>query len=646
MTQSQDPAPFSDVIVGNPWASDTPDLSAINQECYEGIIRLIRQVSPNVNLSATVFGGTGSGKTHMIRRVLNSPEDFACAYVYPIREPKRMNRKLLDTVVVDLQRTRSIGGNRDSQLATLLRRVLERNGVKFGSHSLVEFMGNARRAKEAAGVKASLMRDDFFSPVERDFLEVLFRSWDPSVRTEVVRFLSGLYLAKHECELLKIPAMEVQESAEAAEIRAFELLVAFGKVFARADWPLVLCFDQLENLSTSEQQREFGTMFTNIVNEVPQVLPLCFTRPDFADKAALQMDEHVWQRLFANKFQIDGCNKSQARDLIRVRMEWAGADKDPHRDLRIDATLADLEAEINVPRKVLMEAGRHIGPDVEESNPLEKIFDFYSRELNRLLAAPEKTACRPELLISGLGEYLDARPRLPGGFRVRREVVTKSAGEDKGGSLETSISTPGNRIANLTISCDRRNYGSQLGSLFKTLTGKAKRAGELDLVVFLRDERDPIEAKKNAKKDFEQAGGVYLEFPYRWHAEFEAIETTKNAIEAGDWSYLGPDDQVQVLSPDDFQRFLRDAFHPRLANRLLAQIELNSDPDLLLEVVVDILNQEPYFLDFSAISQHLKQRAPHLHVSDETLLATLRSAPERIAEVGDNQTFSLTSDGN
>ncbi|MEM1295305.1 MAG: hypothetical protein AAGH89_08060, partial [Verrucomicrobiota bacterium] len=371
-----------------------------------------------------------------------------------------------------------------------------------------------------------------------------------------------------------------------------------------------------------------------------------FTRPDFADKAALQMDEHVWQRLFANKFQIDGCDKTQARDLIRVRMEWAGADKDPHRDIRIDAALADLEAEINVPRKVLMEAGRHIGPDVKESDPLEKIFDFYSRELNRLLAAPEKTACRPELLISGLGEYFNSRPRLPGGFQVRREVLTKSAGEDKGGSLETSITTPANRIANLTISCDRRNYGSQLGSLFKTLTGKAKRAGELDLVVFLRDERDPIEAKKNAKKDFEQAGGVYLEFPYRWHAEFEALETTKNAIDAGDWSFLGPDDQLQILSDEDFQRFLSEGFHPRLANRLLAQIELNSDPDLLLEFVVDILNQEPYFLDFAAISQHLKQRAPHLHVSDETLLATLRRAPERIAEVGDNQTFSLTSDGN
>ena len=124
------------------------------------------------------------------------------------------------------------------------------------------------------------------------------------------------------------------------------------------------------------------------------------------------------------------------------------------------------------------------------------------------------------------------------------------------------------------------------------------------------------------------------------------METTKNAVDAGDWTFVGSDDQIHTISSEDFQRFLRGAFHPRLANRLLAQIELNSDPDLLLEVVADILNRDPFFMDFATIAQHLHQRAPHLHVTDETLLRTLRSAPDRISEVGDNQTFSLITDGN
>ncbi len=643
MTASLHSAPFSDIIVGNPWASDTPDLPEINQRCFEQLIRLIAQVNPQTSLSAMVFGGTGSGKTHLIRRVLHSGEDFACVYVYPIKDPKRMNRKLLDSVVADLQRSR---GKQETQLVELLQRILERSGMLESGADVGAFLTDPAKDAKLKALKTQLMGGEFLRSIERDFIDVLFLVCREDVRGEVVRFLSGLYLEPGECSRLGISLMEEPGSAEDGEIRAQELLVAFGKAFGKAGLPLVLCFDQLENMGEPQQQREFGTMVANIINEVPQTLPICFTRPDFADKAAKQMDEHVWQRLFANRFQIDGCDKAQARDLIRVRMEWAGSGADPSNEVRIDATLADLEAEINVPRKVLMEAGRHIGPNAKGGDPLEKIAEFYESELQRLINAPQKTACRPDVIIGGLATFLEARPQLPGGFQVRREVQTKSAGLDKGGSLETSIGTPAHRIANLTVSCDRRDYGSSLGSLFKALTGKARRAGELDLVVFLRDDRDPIEAKKNAKKDFELAGGVYLEFPYRWHAEFEALDTTRNAVEAGDWTYLGEANQVQVISQDDFQRFLRDAFHPRLANRLLAQIELNSDPDLLLEVVADILNREPFFLDFDTISQHLRQRAPHLHVTSETLLNTLRRAPDRIAEVGEHQTFSLIRDGN
>ena len=331
-----------------------------------------------------------------------------------------MNRKLLDSVMADLQRSRGGNGVHESQLTQLLHRILSNAGLLREGQSLVKFMAVKRNAATLEVLKKKMTETEFVRPVERDFVQVLFHAYNDELRSEVVRFLSGMYLEKSECQRLGIPAMEEPESAEASEMRAAELLVAFGKAFAFAGLPLVLCFDQLENLSDPRQQREFGTMVTNIINEVPQALPICFTRPDFADKAVQQMDEHVWQRLFANRLQIEGCDKVEARDLIRARIEWAGEKSDPNRELRIDATLADLHSEINVPRKVLMEAGRHIGPNAKGADPLAKIAEFYTRELNLLLNAPEKTACRPDVLIGGLAEFLKARPQLPGGFQVRR----------------------------------------------------------------------------------------------------------------------------------------------------------------------------------------------------------------------------------
>ncbi len=102
--------PFASSSVGDPWDSRYPHVPSINEQAFEGLCRLMAQKAdaPALNCAGLILGEVGSGKTHLLGRILahatHAQPPFAFAYIQPIEDPEQTYRYLLREVMVNLCR--------------------------------------------------------------------------------------------------------------------------------------------------------------------------------------------------------------------------------------------------------------------------------------------------------------------------------------------------------------------------------------------------------------------------------------------------------------------------------------------------------------------------------------------------------------
>ncbi len=95
--------PFVDIAVGNPWKSAEPDVRSINAKAYDGLLRLIKQLNKTPNVAALILGSAGGGKTHLIKRLLQSHDvEVLFVYVHPMKDHKRVFTTLIEHVSTNL----------------------------------------------------------------------------------------------------------------------------------------------------------------------------------------------------------------------------------------------------------------------------------------------------------------------------------------------------------------------------------------------------------------------------------------------------------------------------------------------------------------------------------------------------------------
>ncbi len=81
--------PFASSSVGDPWDHPYPHVSSINEQAFDGLCHLMAQKAhdPALNCAALVLGEVGSGKTHLLGRILahttQAQPPFAFAYIQP-----------------------------------------------------------------------------------------------------------------------------------------------------------------------------------------------------------------------------------------------------------------------------------------------------------------------------------------------------------------------------------------------------------------------------------------------------------------------------------------------------------------------------------------------------------------------------------
>lgn len=372
--------PFSDNAARGPWASSSfPDIPGINSQAFEGIKLLIRQKAsdPRRPLAGLILGEAGFGKTHLIRRILeycrNLSTPILFVFVKPLFDPERPIHHLLQEIVLSLSKENQ--GERffsqfERLVAEMMRdfarhRVHSKDNTPENQKFLEKFeedvfhLFNQNALKSSAEVynfEETVFENLFWekirirrngSPREKvdaeakqiieekaikhihsrvpdagkDFLNVIFQYKTEDKRGLVRDWLKGGELDEEDNQLINVKSRAGKSKASLEE-EARKMLISFGILFQRYHLPMVVCFDQLDNLVREDFIAGFASMIHLLVNDVSNILPLAFIRQDsWYERFEKYPDPAFLDRLRSNQFELSGCTREQAKQILSVRIE-------------------------------------------------------------------------------------------------------------------------------------------------------------------------------------------------------------------------------------------------------------------------------------------------------------------------------------
>ena len=312
--------PFTSSSVGDPWEATYPDVPSINEQAFRGLWQLIEQKtrSPALNCVGLILGEVGSGKTHLLGRILTQSKQTRCAFAYiqPLEDPEQTYRYLLREVMVNLFHPMEA-----SPQTTQFRRLV----TKVFLEGMPDRQFPARLAitpSTFAAMQQRVMRllSTAYPAISGRFVHVLLQYAVLERRTAAMHWLTGKVLDEADAALLQVPD-RARLSAASLEEEARDLLTSLGFLLARYCQPLVICFDRLENLETDEQIHALGKMVEFLVDKAQAMLPMaCFRGMQWEEKFRHKLNQHVSSRLETNKFELRGCTPEQALAIVRSRL--------------------------------------------------------------------------------------------------------------------------------------------------------------------------------------------------------------------------------------------------------------------------------------------------------------------------------------
>lgn len=438
--------PFTSSSVGDPWEDKYPDVQSVNERAFREVTQLIDQKTRTASLSCAglVFGEVGSGKTHLVGRILKHGRQtefpFSFAYVQPIEDTEQTYRYLLREVIVNLCYPID-SSSHTTQLDRILNRILEevsqedppsenkglglRGFKELGIRGLRElktelkksssfnellnssirsfgkiFMeatekspssanGLERRAIDAMRVK--------FPDIPKDFLKVLFHYQTPKRRSAATDWLKGVAIDDEDAALLGVTD-RMNDSVGTLEQKSRNILTYLGILLLSYGQPLVICFDRLENYDTDEKIRSLGKMVEFLVDRAKAMLPVVFVRgQQWEENFTKKLNQQVITRLRTNEFQLKGCDHAQAMEMIKTRLATVygnpkfGIERSQEADdffpFEMESLKSMFKMRLHSPRQVIMLANQRMRqilyPDKEPVAPvlpLDKLQDEFEHQ--------------------------------------------------------------------------------------------------------------------------------------------------------------------------------------------------------------------------------------------------------------------------
>ncbi len=604
--------PFTSSSVGDPREGIYPDVPSINEHAFKGLCQLIKQKSqnPGLNCGALVLGEVGSGKTHLIGKILQYTEQIpsepgtpglSFAYIQPIEDPEQTYRYLLREIIVNLCYPIN-AASPVTQLEKIIDEIYREVVQKYGSTrdkqrnilgTLIFKYIIPHRLKEVED-KAIDLLSRAYPEISTSFLKVLFQYRIPSKRVAALNWLKGYVLDQADAALLQVSdRFQVSEDqigrSNLLEQEARDILVSLGLLLARYRQTLIICFDRLENLETDGKIYALEKMLAFLIDKAKAMLPIvCCRGRKWEEKFRLKLNQHIITRLETNQFELQGCTADQAMAIIQNRLASVlGEDlTNPFFPFDREELYKTFKKQLYSPRLVIVEANKRLrqildqGPSVEvsPSQTLEEEFenqyrtilqdfDHYQPDRGRLRRAlevylsygPTKTGKSGKSVKSRTAETFQT-----GSFQV--ESLQRPEGKEKyidfTGTLRVSSSSEVPVVFMIDVEQNPMAVGACLLKGIEFL--KSHPSGK---AFYIRDVRCPIppppqwKATNEKLQLFKDLGGHVIILDPEQAARWYALALLSYAVKEGDVTLVGFDNRLKSITADEFATFIGEKLH-------------------------------------------------------------------------------------
>ncbi len=538
--------PFLSASSPLPWDNDTSDIQNLNRDTSEEIEQLIRQKrrQPSLPLAGLILGVAGSGKTHMLTRILRRLRDNAQPAVFvairTFRDAESVVQHILSEIFISLKLIHSGGRSQFDIIISQLMTAYDEKRRTDGFDSTEKLDMRYYLSKDMPGI-------------DRNFLKcvMLYMSaHDEKVKADILDWLS-FRLSDDDSSALGLPSIDMSSMSEARrEQEAEKVLLSLGLVLGYAKVPMVICFDELDAMRDKKVIDAWGSIISLIMNNLRGVLPLCFLRAETWDDVFRPvLEESVVQRLSNNIMTMKTCSVEQAHQLIRSRIE--SAFKDSAEEIyNWLAPKVPINQEYS-PRRVIETVNNFINTAIPEGpkkltpssdSVFRTISENYADSLKKIHDEPYAWPPDVKQLTLALEVWLSSREGV---------TVAKSSGKYirlKGCEGERKFAF---------IIVTPKNHFTATSAVSEGMRFMADNPGSF--CCYVLDEKSHKDTWKKfyeKLKEFEDSGGFTVRLDKKKRADWYALTDLINRVDNGDINiYL--DSSSRTATREDLNAFVR-----------------------------------------------------------------------------------------
>ena len=560
--------PFISSASPLPFDNKNPDLRQLNRQTTEKIEQLVlyKRRDPSLPLAGLILGEAGSGKTHLMSRILrdlSSKEQATILVTVKIfRDPERITQHLLSEVFISLRQTHSQGRNQFDMLMDELMKVYNERRESEGWNDI-----------KSLKLKKFLARD--IIGLDRNFLEclIIYLSGDGATRFDVLEWLSN-GLPEEDSNRLGLPLRDLDAMSDAQrEQEATKILTSLGLVLAYSKVSMLVCFDQLEILKDLGPSliSAWGSIIAMLMNDFPGVLPLCFVNAvTWIKVISPVLQTYVKQRLDNNTMIMETCSIRQAEALIHDRIIAAFPDPKDNAEEIFSWLRNQIGNSLKPgysPRRVIELANKAIDKPIAPLPPFEIIKAVYEEEYNKVKALQIAWPPNSDNLTLALAAWLDSL----GTFKL------KSLEEDYRPYVKIRGNIEGVEYAFIAV----------IPQTARTATAAITRGknfiqqfhGRCFYLLETHVHQSTWKHFDQLKVEFIQLGGVIVELNKETRVQWYALVSLLNRIDNGDVNlFVG--DNNRPATRDDAKSFIKTLNLIDLSNFSRPEVKTPPAPDV------------------------------------------------------------------
>jgi hypothetical protein len=338
--------PFDNGIVSDAWCRPAVDVPTIYGSVSDLCHDLLKDVRSHGNRRSLLIHGTaGSGKTHLLARMratltsepeaaslLREPPPFFC-YVRLATSPNMIRRHLRACLVRDLLRKDAWGTTQLEAivLASLAKEVGQPFDRDKASALLRRIQADAsgwEEFRESFGELATRLSLDY--PLARGLRLFLLRQR----RHEVAQWLEHGELPDEVREQLGFDMPKEEEAAADPERMAEHVVHRLARLVADTR-PVVLCFDQIESLQVSPDDRigffAFGRLAADLFDHLEPLLLVTCAQSALLPQIRQAIARADYHRLAQQERVLEPLTEAEAVALIQARLAGSPSLRDDPR---------------------------------------------------------------------------------------------------------------------------------------------------------------------------------------------------------------------------------------------------------------------------------------------------------------------------